>query len=86
MPENWKDSRAEAAMREEGRKIMKAAAEKKVQKELIAGKKVYQYGVAIVSHGDYDESDLMVLIAMINELKEKSEGFNNLEIKIKHLR
>jgi len=85
MSENWKDSRAEAAMREEGRKIMKAASEKKAQEELVAGKTVSQFDVSIVGHGDFNEEDLMVLVALVDQLKEKSEHYNNLEVKVKHI-
>lgn len=86
MSEDWKDSRAESAMREEGRKIMKAAAEKKAQEELLTGKTISQFDVSILSHGNYSEEDLMVLVAMVDKLKETSEHYDGLEIKVKHTR
>ena len=85
MSENWKDSRAEAAMREEGRKIMKAAKEKKAKEELVAGKTLSQFDVSIVSHGKFNEEDLLVLIALVDQLKEKSEHYDGLEVKVKHV-
>lgn len=86
MSEEWKDSRAELAMRKEGRKIMKAAAEKKVQEELLAGKTISQFDVSILSRGNYSEDDLMVLVAMVDKLKETAEHYDGLEIKVQHVR
>ena len=86
MSEIWKDSRAEASMREAGRVIMKDAANKKAKEELLIGKVISQFEVSVVSHGEYNEEDLMLLVGMIDQLKNTANQCEGLELTVNHLR
>ena len=79
---DWKENRAEAEMKEAGKKIMADAAKKSAEKA--AKKKVlFNYEVKIVSTGAHKQEDVDAINQALSRLKlECHDELDNLELKI----
>jgi len=78
---SWENERAEASMREAGKKIMEEAAKRKASED--KKETLFHYELKVISSGNHKQVDVDTINQKLNNLKNECfNDFENLELKI----